>query len=151
MSKVKDQANLAVALKGTTIPAALAVIDQKLSAVKKITESVYKTSGKVDSFTVSLKDEQLEENVIRMLSVIVLRNKAYDEAAALLGVSSTKLFKYNGSPLEDWVEDAKLRINIINNHEQETKLKEFKDKLSKFMSEEDQKELLFQEIGNYFK
>lgn len=140
----------AVALKETNkIPEMLTVLDGKIAELKTITDSVYKTTGNLEGFG-DIKAETKIENLIRAFSSVNGRKKAYDEAAAILGLTSHPQFTVSGGTVEDWEQDIKLRIEIITHKDKLDKLNEYKEKMSKFLSEEDQKAMLVNEMTEFF-
>jgi len=138
----------AVALMNTSIPEVIEVLNQKLAALKHINECVYKTNGEMKPFG-NLKDEMKVENLIRMYSSIRSREKTYNEAAAEMGLKSYPVFSDNGTAA-DWKQDILLRKDIIEQKETLDKLNEFKAKASKFVSEEQQQQMLLKEMADFF-
>ena len=79
----------------------------------------------------------------------IAREEVYNRAAIELGITTYPTFEANGSSSEDWKRDIKLRIDIINQKETADKLTEYKDKMSKFLSAEDQKNMLMTEMASF--
>ena len=131
------------------VPSVLDKLNAEISSLKKIEESVYKTTGKVDGLGIDIKTELKVDNLIKAFSSISGRAKAYGEAAQELGQKSVPQFTVGGGTVDEWKSDIMLRIDIINHKEKLDKLKGFKDKMSKFLSEEDQKAILLKEMGEY--
>lgn len=89
--------------------------------------------------------------LIKMAASIISRERAYNDAASALGLQTFPQFKVNGNHKEEWLKDIKLQIAIITNSDTINKLKTFKDKAAKFLSEEDQKAILFAEMKTFLK
>ena len=130
------------------VPSIIQVLDAKLNSMKHITESKYRTSGTLDGIG-DIKKETKIENLIRAYASIIAREEVYNKAAIELGITTYPTFEANGSSSEDWKRDIKLRIDIINQKETADKLTEYKDKMSKFLSAEDQKNMLMTEMASF--
>jgi hypothetical protein len=130
------------------VPSIIQVLDAKLNSMKHITESKYRTSGTLDGIG-DIKKETKIENLIRAYASIIAREEVYNRAAIELGITTYPTFEANGSSSEDWKRDIKLRIDIINQKETADKLTEYKDKMSKFLSAEDQKNMLMTEMASF--
>ena len=130
------------------VPSIIQVLDAKLNSMKHITESKYRTSGTLDGIG-DIKKETKIENLIRAYASIIAREEVYNKAAIELGITTYPTFEANGSSSEDWKRDIKLRIDIINQKETADKLTEYKDKMSKFLSAEDQKNMLMSEMASF--
>lgn len=130
------------------VPSIIQVLDAKLNSMKHITESKYRTSGTLDGIG-DIKKETKIENLIRAYASIIAREEVYNRAAIELGITTYPTFEANGSSSEDWKRDIKLRIDIINQKETADKLTEYKDKISKFLSAEDQKNMLMTEMASF--
>ncbi len=126
----------------------LSVLDEKIQSLKAITECNYKTSGVMTGFGVNVKEETKIENLLRMGSSISLRAKAYDEFANSIGRTTYPVFSDNGT-VDDWNHDIKLRLAVIEYKETLDKLTSYKEKMSKFLSEAEQKEMLMGEMAGF--
>lgn len=80
---------------------------------------------------------------------IMIRLNSYLLSAKDLGLECE--FNISGYSLEDWITDIKSRLVIINNKEEERKLKIMEDKLSKLLSEDKKVELEIDEIEGLLK
>lgn len=146
MSKTSKKTG--VMLADTKTADVLATLDAKISSLKAITECNYKTSGVMTGFSTNVKDETKIENLIRMGSSISLRAKAYDEFAEKLDRKTYPAFSDNGT-VADWEHDIKLRLAVIEYKETLDKLTAYKEKMSKFLSEAEQKEMLMAEMAGF--
>ena len=132
------------------VPQVLSLLDQEIGKLKTISDSVYKTTGILEGFG-DIKTETKLENLIRAFSSVKGRENAYNDAAKDLGLSTYPQFSISGGTAADWKQDILLRINIITHKDKFDKLTEYKDKMSKFLSAEDQKAMLLKEMTDYFK
>lgn len=128
------------------IPDVLSKIDSKLAELKKVTDSVYKTSGSLGNGFGDIKTEMKIQNLISLFSTICAKEKAYEAASKDLGLSTYPEFSVNGFTVADCKEDIKLRINILSHQEQLDKLNKAKELVSKFLSEEDQKRIALEQL-----
>jgi len=132
------------------VPEVLTLLDQEIGKLKAVTESVYKTTGNLEGFG-DIKTETKIENLIRAFSSVKGREKAYDDAAKHLGLTTYPAFSISGGNAADWEKDIRLRIDVITHSDKLAKLNEYKDKMSKFLSAEDQKAMLLKDMTEYFK
>jgi hypothetical protein len=133
----------------TTIPNAISAIDAQLAELTKITNCAPKTAWNLDGFGDLSKETKLE-NLIRAYSSIAGKEAAYHAAAKDLQLSIYPEFTINGANKENWLHDIKLRIAVIQHETKLNKLNEYKEKLAKFMTEEDQKAMLFKDMASFF-
>jgi hypothetical protein len=137
MSKNKTEVNPELLPATSEIGKGLEKINEKLKTLKRIQESVYKTTGKLAGFTTNLKDETKTTELIKMFSAVQGRAEAYDKAAASLGYETFPVFKLEGSTVDEWRDDIKLRIDIIENKERLDELNSIKKDLEGLMDKED--------------
>ena len=123
-------------------------MDEKLKALKHVTDTKYRTSGVLDGIG-DIKSETKIESLIRALASVLIREESYNKAALELGLTSFPAFQINGCSVADWKHDIRFRIDVINHKETADKLKEYRDKMSKFLSEQDQKEMLMKEMVSF--
>ena len=132
----------------TPVPDMLATLEERIKGIKTITDTPYKTTGNLESFG-DIKKETKVENLIRAFSSVMGRERAYGEAAKELGKTTFPQFEISGGDSEAWKHDIKLRISIIEQDETLKKLTTFKDKMTSFLSEEEQKGMLLKEMESY--
>jgi hypothetical protein len=133
-------------LPAVNIPDVLEKINEKLASLKKITDSVYKTSGELGNGFGNIKNELKIQNLISLFSAITSKEAAYEKAAKDLNVNPYPEFSVNGFTVADCKSDIKLRIDILSHQEQLDKLNKAKDLVSKFLSEEDQKRMALEQL-----
>lgn len=148
MTKKADKATVALA-KIDEVPGVLSLLDQEIGKLKIISESVYKTSGNLEGFG-DIKAETKIENLIRAYSSVKGRENAYNDAQKELKVTSAPAFTVSGGTSADWKQDIMLRIDIITHKDRLDKLNDYKEKMSKFLSTEDQKAMLLTEMTTFF-
>jgi hypothetical protein len=146
MSK-KDKQSVELSV-STGTPEILQALEKKISSLKHIEETVYKTSGTLDNFG-SIKTETKVDNLIKAFSMIRGKHDAYAKSAVELDVKQVPQFSISGGTLEDWKHDIKLRIEVINHKDTLDKLNSYKERMSKFLSEQDQKAMLMKEMGDF--
>ena len=123
-------------------------LDERIKSLKAITECNYKTSGSMTGFGTNVKDEMKIENLLRMGSSVTLRAEAYDKFANSIGRTTYPVFN-DGGTVADWEFDIKLRIAVIEHKTTLDTLTAYKDKMSKFLSEAEQKEMLMGEMATF--
>lgn len=141
MSTKKDNK---LALKGPL--SSIEVVNQRIASLKHIEDKVYKTTGKVPGFSSNIQTETNVSELIKMYSSVSGREKAYNEAAADLGLETYPLFKLEGGTGADYAADVKLRIAIINNQATLDELNAIKKELTELMGTEDRLQLLSQRL-----
>lgn len=133
-----------------SVPDVITVLDDKLKALKHVTDTKYRTSGVLDGIG-DIKSETKIDALIRALGSVMAREDVYNRAAEELGLTTYPAFQINGCSVADWKHDIRFRIDVINHKETADKLKEYRDKMSKFLSEQDQKNMLMNEMANFLK
>lgn len=127
----------------------LAQIATKMSKLVDIATTTWKTNGALTSVSGlrNIKDAETDiSNLIKANSSVREKKKAYDESAKDLGLTTYPVFKIDGYTHEEWRHDILLKLQIVGQDETRKKLEAAKDKLSKFMSEEEQRSLAFKEV-----
>lgn len=136
------------ALVENSVPEIMQKLENEIKQLDHLTDSKYRTSGNLDGFG-DIKKETSSSNLIKAFSTVVAKANAYATAAAELEVESFPVFEVNGGTVNDWKQDIKLRIAIINHKEKLDKLNYFRDEMKKFLSKEDQKSQLMQEMASF--
>lgn len=132
----------------TELDIMLQFIEGQKAKLKHITESNYATPGKLDHF--NLQTETKTEAIISMIASVMIREKAYNEAAAALDLTSYPAFKIEGYESKYWLQDAKLRMAIVNNKEMLDKIDSFTRRAEELMDKEDKKNRLAREMAEAF-
>lgn len=131
----------------------LELLTAELASLKEITDKPYKTTGNLDmgGTTLDIKSEQKVVNLIRAYSSVMGREKAYVQAAKELEIATYPVFEVSGGSAEDWRQDIQTRLAVIQYEDRKNKLQGFQDKMSKFLSEADQKAILVKEMSAFLK
>lgn len=145
MSTDKDKSETQLAKK-MDVPAALEAVQTRLNSLKKVTDRPYKTGKVLEGFG-DISTETKVDNLIRAYSMVRGKERAYEEAAKELQLTSYPTFTINGGTKEDWFSDITLRLDVIRFEDRRKKLEAYSSRLSKFMSEEDQFNSLMKEIA----
>lgn len=149
MAPKNNKATTALMVKGQDVPSVLTILEEKIASLKHITDTVYKTTGNLEGFGTNIQKEMKVENLIRAFGSVMARSEVYNGAAKALGQKTYPAFEVSGGDMEAWKHDIILRINIINHQETLDKLNGYKEKMSKFLSEEDQKSMLLKEMADF--
>lgn len=148
MKKETGKKNEVATLDLNNVPGIISALDDKLKSLSHVTDSKYRTTGKLDGIG-DIKEMTKIEDLIKAYSVIVAKEKAYNEAALDLDINTFKEFTVFGHTKNDWKLDIKLRIDLINHKDTLEQLKMYKSKFEKFLSEEDQKSMLINELASF--
>lgn len=131
-----------------SVPDVIAQLENKIKELDHITDSKYRTSGNLDGFG-DIKKETSIANLIKAFSVVMAKANAYQASATELNIATFPVFEVNGGSVEDWKKDIQLRIAIIEHKETLDKLQGYRDKMKEFLSKEDQKAMLMQEMAAF--
>lgn len=144
----KKETGVATLTVESSVPSVLSTLDAKISSLKKVVDTPYKTTGNLDGFG-DIKQETKIENLIRANSMVRSKAAAYADSIVDLDLGSAPAFSISGGDVEAWKQDIKLRIAIIQHKETYDKLTAYKEKMSKFLSEADQKAILMDEMAAF--
>jgi hypothetical protein len=127
------------------------LLDQKISEMKTIEDTKWKTSGtiSISGMSIDLKTETKIENLIKVNAAIRIQEEAYTESQRELGVKSAPAFTASGHLREDWKADIKLRIAIINQKEELDTLKALQSEASEFITKDEKKAAFMEKMANY--
>lgn len=119
------------------------------SRLKHIQESAYRLAKNyiVPGFSVPIQDETKIEELIKMHSITIGRERSYQEAAKDLEVETYPVFRSAGATLAEIKDDIKLRIAFIGNKEQLEKLKDLKKRYEELMDKDDKLRILNDELS----
>jgi hypothetical protein len=151
MAKPTKPTNSVAIVKGASPVETISKLETALAKLKRIQETPWKTSGEFGDGFPNIKTTQ---NVglgvlIRMSAASATRADLYHRAAARLGKTNYPAFEISGFDDDSWQHDIKLRMDIDEQENVYTTLKGFQEKMSKFLSEADQKEQLENEITQF--
>lgn len=137
-------------------------VEGKLASIQKIRDTPFKVSASNSTIQGigNIREERLVENLIRALSVIRTKKREYDDAATDandpdaknpsfgFGLKVFPEFKFQQATIAEWHHDLLLQKSIVEQEETIKKLTAYKDKWSKFITEDDQKAMLIEEMDN---
>lgn len=149
MGKENRKTNELAKLDVNNTTALMELLDKKLAEVKKVEDTPYKTNGDMSehAFSNNIKNETESDVLVRMLSVAIAKEEAYQKAVKELNLSSCKAITFGTGTLDDLKHDIKLRIAIITQDTKSKALRDAKDKLSKFMTAEEQKTIILKDLA----
>lgn len=136
----------ALAVVGTSVPDVLSILNDKLKALKTVTECAYKTTGNLEGFG-DLKNETKVENLIRAFSMVRGKENAYNDAAKELGLVTYPAFAISGGTSADWKQDILLRKAVIEHADTQKKLEDLSTKAKSFLTQADQYEIFLKEAA----
>lgn len=128
----KDLANLTAA----DVPGLLATVVAKIKELKGGMPSETKTTGDLPGFG-RIKDITSVESLVQAHSMVVNKERVYNESAAALNVDTKKYpFRIGGSAASSWVTDILGTINVVKNKVELDKLDKIKTTLEANLSAE---------------
>lgn len=134
------------------VPKLLELLEKELKRQKTIEETPWKAGENLSGFG-NIRNEKMVTNLIRAASMILGKSEGYDKGIEWLELTGTEVpipvFDIDGFSPEAWKHDLRLKIDIIEQKERTDKLKEFKEKATKFMTEDQQKLILFKEMASF--
>ena len=123
------------------VPELLAQVEASISALKSKyggDSDETPANGQLDGFGDLTKEDSITV-LVQAHSSVINREKAYKASAKALDVSVTKHpFKLNGATANKWEKFIKRRVGEVTYADKLTKLKATKNKLTKYVSEEQQ-------------
>jgi len=147
MKKSNQNTGVALLIAGKSVPEQLEAINGALNNLQSVKESSYKTSMNLEGFG-DLKNCTDIKTLIKALSSINGREKAYAEAAMLIGLKSVPAFEINGGNTKDWTKDIKIRVAVISEKDIREKLQKAHDKLSQFLTDEEKRKQAENEMAS---
>jgi hypothetical protein len=134
----------------TSVSEQLLTVTEKLEKLQAIHESVYKTGSNFtpSGFNTSIQNETSIENLIKMASSQIGKERFYEEAAKELGLSQYPVYKDKGYTKDEILSDIKLRIAILTTENKRNELLDIKRGFEELMDKEDKMALLMKKIQN---
>ena len=130
--KKKEEKGL---VKATKVVARIDLVNQQIEALNFIRTSKFKTSGKYEGR--DIKAVKTIPELIDIHSSIKARVDAYDASAKALGLKKYKTKTFDNATLEDWTEDIKLQIQVIEHDSTLKELETWKKEYEELMDKED--------------
>ena len=119
------------------IPKYLEMVNKQIKAIKGDLPEQPHTTESLNGFG-KIKDIKTVSELLKAASMLIAKQKAYDEAAEKLLPEGIKkpVFKQNGSTTEQWLSDIEARLAIVANKEKLDKLTKIKKTLEENLSAE---------------
>lgn len=111
----------------------------ELKAINSKTDE-NKTSGtfEVGGNTVRINNITTIDELLEILSYIIMYKKSYEESVEMLGISDNyPVCKIDGLNVDDIINDIKVRYNVITLDDRKRKLLTYKKEFESMMSKED--------------
>lgn len=134
-------------VKVTKATEGIELINQKIEALKFIRTTAFKTSGKYEGRDIRAITEPAD--LIEIHSSIAARVSAYNASAQALGLKNFKSKTFDNGTLEDWTEDIKLQLQVIQYDSTLKELEGYKKEYEELMDKQDRLELLNKKIGKF--
>lgn len=130
------------------VPSMIKALETKLKGFEGINESNYRTSGDIDGIG-NIKTMTDLSALIKASGMIIDSERIYSEGAAAMNLDTFPQYSYKGNTVADWLQDIKLRYDLINQKETIDTLNEFKKDLEGFMTEQDKKAVLMSRMQEF--
>lgn len=116
----------------------LGVIETKRKALGTKPRMALKTNGllKMEGKSININTINSLNDCIRIVADAIGTRDSYIKAADLLGIDTAEIPKYNGSSIEEWIEDFKLKVKIIQWVIEDKNIKNLESKLKNLRSED---------------
>jgi hypothetical protein len=155
MKNSKEKIKKTELVLSTPVTDVLSNLEQMKQSLDKIYETPYRTSKQITGLN-SIQESTSVEDLLKTLAFIQTKEKAYNNALETITEKlgravSASVFKLEGFTLEEFEHDICLRIEVIEHKAKYDKLSEFQNKMKEFLSKEDQKQILYNEIENFMK
>lgn len=131
----------------------LNAITEKLKSIEVMSQSPYKTNKMLPHLFEHKKVDISECTditfLVNGLATIKVQKAAYDDIYTnVLKMNSYPVFKsFGGYSYEDWENDIKLRLSVLMQEETVKKLTNAKEKLEKFLTNDDRLAIVLGEIS----
>lgn len=129
-------------------------VDEALVKLNGLKDTQLKTNGKCfyrQDKQGSYVDFQTSTNpfeIACMIGYIKQKETEYQTGLQILGATEAPVFKWNGFPSEDWLHDAKVRLDVLTYNNRKEILEKTRETIEKFMSEEERQAREFKNIIN---
>jgi len=135
-------------VKVTTALDGIDLINAQIEALKFIRTTKFKTSGKYEGRDIRAITDVSE--LIDIHSSIRARIEAYDTSAKELGLKKYKSKTFDNGTLEDWTEDIKLQLQVVEFDATLKELEGFKKEYEELMDKNDRIAILNAKIAKKF-
>jgi hypothetical protein len=143
----------AVATTNTKAYDALNMVRERIKAIKIISDAPPRTNGifkynPTASSPIRIADITNVAELLNILGFVLEKEKMYNDAATACGLKEYPVFTWCGYNGADWAHDIKVRIAIINHHNNLSQLETAERELSGFLSQDDKLSMLLGKLGN---
>lgn len=145
MTKKKETG---LVLSGSGAAEGIDLLNQKIDALKFIRTTSFKTSGKYEGRDIR-KITSITE-LIDLHSSISLRIEAYNQSAKVLGLKKFKAKTFDNGTLEQWTEDIKLQLQVIEYDSTLKELEADKAEYEKLLDKQDRLAMLNQKMAKKY-
>ena len=131
----------------------LDMISQKLSQIKLVAETVYKTNGKVTFGKVGNVELNIFHSndlslLISVFGYMTTEYNEYENAAKELNIINYPIYALNGFSYSAWKHDILIRVAQLTSKAQIEKLQKAKSVLEGYMSQDDRLAIALKEIDD---
>lgn len=122
----------------TKIKELLTVIEKKRAKLGPKPRMSLKTNGllKQDDKSININTINTLDECIREVANINQTHESYIKAAKLLNIEDIEMPKINGFSIEDWIDDFKLKVEVIKWAIEDKNIKSLESKLKDLRSED---------------
>ena len=130
------------------VPSMIKALETTLKSFEGINESNYRTSGNIDGLG-DIKTMTDLSLLIRASGMIIDSERVYNQGAEAMQLETFPQYSYKGNTVADWLQDIKLRYDLINQKDTIDTLNTFKKELEGFMTEQDKKAVLMTRMQEF--
>jgi hypothetical protein len=151
--KPKTQTTTAVATTNTKALDALGAVRERIKAIKIISDAPPRTNGLFKynpstSQAIKISDITSVMELLNILGFVMEKETMYNKAAVCCQLKEYPVFTWNGFTVADWSHDIRVRIAIINHHNNLSQLQTAEHELAGFLSQDDKLTMLLAKLGN---
>lgn len=153
--KPTEQANMntGVATTNTKALDALEMVRERIRAIKVISDAPPRTNG-MFKYNPTVQNAIIVGTVtnvaelLHILGFVLEKENMYNAAADKCVMKEYPAFTWCGYSAADWTHDIRVRVAIINHHNNLSQLETAERELSGFLSQDDKLTMLLSKLGN---
>lgn len=134
---------------------ALELLNDQLSQINNVTDKSFQTSGLFkynptyngSSSGINIHNSKDLDQLLYIGAFLKAKKESYDSYAKSLGLETFPVFRWQNYSYDQWDNDLKIRITVISAYDQKKKITDAKQKLERFLTEEDQLAMTLKELG----
>lgn len=151
--KPRKKTTTAVATTNTKALDALGAVRERIKAIKIISDAPPRTSGlfkynPTTSQALKISDITSLTDLLNILGFVLEKEVMYNKAAACCQLKEFPVFTWCGFTAADWTHDIRVRIAIINHHNNLSQLQTAEHELAGFLSQDDKLTMLLGKLGH---